>query len=245
MAKLSNSLRRTPVYILHGWAIDENNEQKWQPFIEFIEKEGWQVHFLGLPGLTTPLDKVWQLNDYVNWVHQELCSQPKVILIGHSFGGQLAVRYASVFPEQVERLVLLDPAGIRPFTLKARVKRKVFGTAAKLGKVFFPLQMGRVILHKMAGEKDYLQASPTMRKTMQNVLADEVRADLGRVSAPTCIIWGDLDTATPVSHAQIFSAGIAHSQLHFISGARHSPQFTHVEQTAKQVLIFLEQSYQE
>lgn len=234
-------LKQLPIVILHGWAVDENNQLKWQPFIERVEAAGWTVRFMRLPGLSQPLDKVWQLNDYVNWVHDQLGDQ-QVILLGHSFGGQLSVRYASVFPEHVARLVLIDPAGIRPFSFKARTKRAVFGTLAKVGKVLFPLEVGRVLLHKLAREKDYLQASPLLRRTMQNVLADEVKADFARVTAPTCIIWGDQDQATPVSHAQLFSSGIQHSQLHFIAGARHSPQFTHVEQTAQQVLEFLEQA---
>lgn len=244
MAKLTSSLRQYPIVVLHGWAIDDQNQLKWQPFIDFLVAAGWSVRFLDLPGLSQPLDKVWQLNDYVNWVH-EMIGDDNVILLGHSFGGQLAVRYTSIFPEQVERMILIDPAGIRPFSLKARLKRKVFGTAAKIGNVFFPLQLGRVLLHKLAGEKDYMQASPTLRKTMQNVLADEVKADFPRITAQTCILWGDQDMATPVAHAQLFSAGIQHSQLHFISGARHSPQFTHVEQTANQVIEFLEQSTQD
>jgi len=240
MDKLTSSLKRYPIIILHGWAIDEHHEQKWQPFIDFLIVDGWTVRFLDLPGLSQPLEKEWHLNDFVNWVHETI-GQNKVILLGHSFGGQLAVRYTSVFPEQVERLILIDPAGIRPFTWKARVKRKLFGTAAKFGKVLFPLEIGRVALHKLAREKDYLQASPVMRKTMQNVLSDEVKTDFPRITAQTCILWGESDVAAPVAHAQLFSAGIEHSQLHFIAGARHSPQFTHVEQTAKQTIEFLEQ----
>lgn len=245
MAKSTPSLKQLPIVILHGWAIDDNNQQKWQPFIEFLEADGWQVQFLKLPGLSTGIDKPWQLNDYVNWVHQQLADIDKLILVGHSFGGQLAVRYTSVFPEKVVRLILIDPAGIRPFSFKAKLKRKVFGTAAKVGRVVFPLEIGRRVLHKLAREQDYLKASPIMRKTMQNVLEDEIKADFARIAIPTCIVWGDEDTATPVSHAQLFSAGIANSQLHFIAGARHSPQFTHVEPTARQVLAFLDQTHQD
>src|SRR6185369_14831956 len=131
MAKTTSSRHQLPIVILHGWAIDEQNEQKWFPFSEFLEAEGWKVIFLPIPGLSAPLEKVWQLNDFVNWVHAKLHDYQHVILLGHSFGGQLAVRYASVFPEQVARLILIDPSGIRPFTMKARLKRKVFGTAAK------------------------------------------------------------------------------------------------------------------
>jgi pimeloyl-ACP methyl ester carboxylesterase len=247
MAKKISTSSKTkfPIIILHGWAIDQQNDLKWRPFIEVLESEGWTVKFFPLPGLSSPLEKVWQLNDFVNWVHEQLKDEEKVILLGHSFGGQLAVRYTSIFPEKVAQLILMDPAGIRPFTLKARLKRTLFGTVAKVGKAVFPFELGRTLLHKLAREKDYLHASPTLRKTMQNVLADEIINDLQNVDVPTCIIWGDQDTATPVSHAQIFATKITNSQLHFIAGGRHSPQFTHVEQTARCALAFLNQTHQD
>jgi pimeloyl-ACP methyl ester carboxylesterase len=237
---------KTPLIILHGWAADHQNElkwqPKWQPLMEQLTAAGTQVNFLPLPGLSSTLEKAWQLNDYVNWLHKQLAEYKKVVLLGHSFGGQLAVRYTSIFPEKVDSLVLVDPAGIRPFSTKARVKRAVFQTAAKLGKVLFPLHLGRVLLHKIAREHDYLQASPVMRETMRNVLADEIKNDLQNIQAETLILWGDQDTATPVTHAQLFSSGIENSQLHFIAGARHSPQFTHVQQTAQHIISFLQQT---
>lgn len=231
-----------PVILLHGWAIDPQNQQKWRPFMEQLDSTGWSLRFLDLPGFgTEPLTEAWRLNDYVNWLHHQLKSQPQLVLLGHSFGGQLAVRYASVFPEQVAGLVLLDPAGIRPRTFQAKLKRRLFGSAAKLGRAVLPFELGRQVLHRLAGERDYLQAPPVMRQTMQWVLADEITADFSRIQAPTCIIWGDHDTAAPVAHAPLFAAGIRGSQVHYIAGARHSPHYTHVEVTARQVRHFLEQ----
>lgn len=230
---------KIPVIILHGWAIDYQNHLKWQPLIEELEAAKIDVLFLPLPGLSTSLDRAWGLSDYVNWLHQELAAYEHVILLGHSFGGQLAVRYTSVFPEKVKKLVLLDAAGIRPFAFKAKAKRAVFGTAAKIGKVMFPFDAGRRLLHKLARERDYLTASPVMRETMRNVLADEVIEDLARIEAETLILWGDQDTATPPAHAHIFADRIKRSRLHFIEGARHSPQFTHIKQVAQFVAEFV------
>jgi pimeloyl-ACP methyl ester carboxylesterase len=89
--KSEKQARRYPIVILHGWAIDQQNDLKWQPFMEFLKEAGWKVHFLPLPGLSSPLEKVWQLNDYVNWVREQIRGEEQVILMGHSFGGQLAV----------------------------------------------------------------------------------------------------------------------------------------------------------
>lgn len=227
-----------PLVILHGWAVNPDNQAKWQPLIEKLTRSGKTVRFLGLPGLTTALKEVWQLSDYVHWLDQQLNGQ-RVVLIGHSFGGQLAVRFTTVFPQQVERLILIDSAGIRPFTSKAKIKRLIFSTVAKLGKAVFPFEFGRVILHKLAREKDYLYASPILRKTMQNVLEDEVLGDLAALQVTTCLIWGAQDSITPLTHGRLFAKNIPQNQLHIILGARHSPQFTHVQQVADQILAFL------
>lgn len=232
--------KKPPVIILHGWAIDYQNHLKWQPLIDELNAAGVEATFFSLPGLSSPLSQAWGLNDYVNWLHKELSEYEHVILMGHSFGGQLAVRYTSIFPEKVQKLILIDAAGIQPFTTKAKVKRAVFGTAAKIGKVLFPFDVGRTVLHKLARERDYLEASPVMRETMRNVLADEVLEDMPNIAVETLILWGDQDAATPPSHARIFSAKIQHSRLHFIEGARHSPQFTHIKQVAEQVVEFLQ-----
>ena len=238
---LGGKTMKSPVIILHGWSIDPQNQLKWKPFIEELERSGVEVHFLPLPGLSIPTENAWRLNDYVHWLQDQLKSYKSVVLLGHSFGGQLAIRYTSILPEKVQRLVLIDASGIRPFTVKAKLKRAVFQTVAKIGKVIFPFDVGRAVLHKFAREKDYVQASPIMRETMRNVLADEILLDLPKIRVETLIIWGDQDKATPVTHAEVMSAKIPHSQLHFISGARHSPQFTHVHQAVERVRSFLAQ----
>jgi pimeloyl-ACP methyl ester carboxylesterase len=226
-------------YILHGWAVDPNNEKKWAPLRLRLSQVGVRTKFLAIPGLTSPLDEVWTLNDYQKWLEKELKGQERVVLIGHSFGGHLAIRYAAKHADQLKKLVLIDASGMRSRTLKARIKRSVFLTAAKIGRVFTRSESVRDMIYKLAREKDYQQASPTLRKTMTNILNDEIVDDLPQVKSETLIVWGENDRATPLSHGKFYATQIPESKLKIISGARHSPQFTHPTQVAKIVAEFI------
>lgn len=230
--------RHFPIYILHGWAVDRHNKHKWDEFITSFESLGYTVEFLHFPGLSSDLDDVWNLTDYVTWAAGQI-STPG-ILIGHSFGGQVATRLASTHPDKVKALVLIDSAGIRDNTVKLRIKRALFMAAAKVGRVVLPFSVFRNLLYKAAGERDYNSASPILKQTMAAVIHEEVIADLPKIVVPTLIIWGGQDRVTPVKMAGTFANGITGSVLKVIPTARHSPQFTHTIETLALITTFLD-----
>lgn len=234
------------VILLHGWAIDQPGEtavQKWQPLQQALETKGIQSILLNIPGLSTSLSEVWKLNDYVEWLDQTLHHLPNLkspfILVGHSFGGQISTRYTARHSDMVEKLILIDSAGIRPKSFKARTKRALFWSAAKIGKILFRGEGFRSVLYTFAREKDYQQASPLLRQTMANVIAEEVTKDLSQIHQPALIVWGSDDRVTPLSHGEIFHRNIKGSELKVIPEARHSPQFTHVAEVASAIHHFV------
>ena len=231
---------QTKVFILHGWAVSPDNEAKWSSFRAALEKKEIPSVFLGLPGLTAPLTEVWDLDDYVAWLSQQLPSKP-VILLGHSFGGQISVRFAAKYPERVSKLILVASSGVRDKTFKAQLKRSVLYCVAKVGKIFSFVPYARKLLYIVARERDYYQASPLLRLTMVNVVQDEVVSDIQNVVAPTVLIWGEKDMVTPLRNTAVFKT-IPTSKLVTIPEARHSPQFTHPEKVAQIVVDFLEAS---
>lgn len=228
-------------YILHGWAISERNQQKWQPFLDLLQKAGFTTRFLKIPGLSSSLEESWDLQDFVNWLENELKGKKDVVLLGHSFGGQLSIRYISLHPGQISRLILIDNGGIRDTSLRIRIKRGLFLILAKTGKNFFKAPIFRKILYKMARETDYLKAPPAQRISMAHVLKDEIRDDLEKVDCPTQIIWGKNDTTTPLENAYLVQEKIPLSQLEIIEDARHSPMFTHPEEVVKIIVQFMKE----
>ncbi|MDD5710777.1 MAG: alpha/beta hydrolase [Candidatus Colwellbacteria bacterium] len=228
------------IYIIHGWTTKEQSEKLWQPLIQLLERSGLRVKFLRVPGLLAPLDEVWQLQNYVDWLEKEI-EEGKAILLGHSFGGQIAIRFTAQHPDRVERLILLGNSSIRDRRLLKRIKRAAFFTLAKLGKPFVKIDPLRRLFYKSIREVDYLEAPPLLRKTMANVLREEILADLERIKPPTLIIWGKRDKTVPVNHAYLESEKIKNSSLAVIEDGRHSPQFTHTIQVADLIADFLKQ----
>ena len=84
-----------------------------------------------------------------------------------------------------------------------------------------------------------MEAPLLLRKTMKNVLKEEIRGDLQKINPPTLIIWGEKDKTTPIKHAQLEAEKIENAQLKIIKGARHSPQFTHMEEVFNLIISFL------
>lgn len=231
-------MKKTKIYLLHGWAVDANNQLKWQPLIDQLALLDIEAVFLSLPGLSTPLAEVWNLDNFVSWVLEQLPLEP-VALLGHSFGGQLAIKLAAKHPDRVRQLILIASAGIRDQSLKAKAKRIGFGMLAKLGKLITKSQNARKLLYQVIGEQDYLNASPTLRQTMTRVITTDVQDEAARVQVSTLMIWGGRDRVTPPWMGRKFHRLIKNSRLEIIAPARHSPQFTHTGEVAGLIEHFL------
>src|SRR3990167_9589850 len=122
------------VYILHGWTYSTD---KWKPFVEFLKQKGIDSTLLKIPGLTEKLDKAWKIEDYIEWLKNKVGN--KVILIGHSNGGRIALNFSIKYPGKVAKLILIDSAGIYHNDIFIKIKRGGFFILAKIGKKIIPL----------------------------------------------------------------------------------------------------------
>jgi pimeloyl-ACP methyl ester carboxylesterase len=223
-------MKKEKIYLLHGWAY---STEKWEPLVKELVKKGFDVVLLKIPGLTAPLTKVWELDDYVAWLKGVLKDEKEVILVGHSNGGRISLAYTHKYPEKVKQLVLIDSAGIYHNELPIRLKRFLFGRAARLGKVFTKSKNLRALLYRFTREHDYENADPIVSQTMLNLIRSDLREILLKISVPTTIIWGREDKVTPLSDGELMHAAIVGSSLHIIADARHSPMFTNVHQVVE------------
>lgn len=234
-------MKDTQIVILHGWTTKKNVEIAWQPFINLLRLAGFKVTFLFLPGLTQPLDSSWSLDQYVEWVCQQIESKKPCILLGHSFGGQIATRLASAHPDLISRLVLIDSSGIPDDRWFKRVKRLFFLILAKCGKNIPYTKQLKKLLYRFAREQDYYQATDMQKETMRQVIREDLRFDAAKITTSTLLIWGVEDTITPLFMGRKLLSLITHSSLLLIEGARHSPQYTHPKQVADTLLAWIKQ----
>ena len=152
----------------------------------------------------------------------------KVILIGHSFGGMIAIKYAVKYPEKIDKLILTGAAGIKH---KLTVKQKAFSILGKMGKSIFSLPVIKnfkkpvyKIFSKIAQhrKKDYYSASSRMKEIMKNVLAEDITNCLDKIKTPTLLVWGREDMTTPLADGEIMNEKIPNSELKIIDNANHS-----------------------
>lgn len=219
------------IVILHGWTYSLD---KWERFVDLLRKNEFEVELTKIPGLTQESSEPWNLDKYTNWLNELLGKfDEKVILLGHSNGGRIAINYAIKYPEKVSKLVLIDSAGIFHNELPIRLKRIIFKKISKVGKKFTTSDFLRKVLYKFAREGDYENASENMKKTITDLINTDLRSVLGKIETPTLIIWGENDKITPLKDAYLMNKLIKKSKLQVVKSARHSPFFTNPEEVIK------------
>jgi len=225
------------VIILHGWT---KTLDKWKRFIDILEKQEIKSNFPKIPGLTGNLQRVWELADYINWLKNIIDKEKgKTILIGHSNGGRIALAFASKYPEKVEKLILIDSAGIYHNELPLKIKRIVFRTIAKIGKKLTSSKTIKNLLYKLTRESDYKGLDKNTKQTMINLISSDLKSILPQIKIPTLIIWGGNDKITPLSDGILMNSLIKNSKLEIISEAQHSPHFTNPEEVTSAILNFV------
>lgn len=229
-------------YILHGWTyspVNGNPLEKWNDFINLMSIYKLNPILLQIPGITKNIDEVWNLDKYVDWLKKIVWKDDKIILIGHSNGGRIAAAFTAQYPEKVNKLILIDSAGIYHNELPHRLKKFVFKNLAKLGKKVTSSQSLRIFLYKLAREGDYKNAAPSQRQTMINLINLDLSKTFSKIKTPTLIIWGEDDKVTPLSDAKLIHKLIVISQVEIIKEAKHSPQFTNTKEVIERINKFL------
>lgn len=213
-----------PVLILHGWG---SNLEKWEKIAELL-KTNKKIIIPDLPGFgkSQQPESSWSLNNYVEWLNEFTDKVPELnrgfFLLGHSFGGALAAKFAIKYNQKVERLFLVSAACVREKTGAKKVLYKL----SKVVKLFSFLpyyeQFRKGIYKYVIRKSDYVYQSGIMKETYLKVIADDISFKLGFVKVSTVIIWGDKDTFTPVDQAYFINKKISGSKLFIIPGANHS-----------------------
>ena len=156
----------------------------------------------------------------------------RVHLVGHSMGGQIAMHLAARHPARLDRLVLVDAAGIpRPIT-----PRHALRFAMELGPLWRwgdPRFLPTIV-------RDALTAGQwTVVGSIAHILRDDVRPLLARIEAPTLVVWGERDYFVPLLHAVELRDGIPQAQLAVLRGAGHNPMVDRAADFNRLLLRFL------
>jgi pimeloyl-ACP methyl ester carboxylesterase len=256
----TNPKKTLRLIILHGW--NQNGSLSWENFIQqIVEKnpeKNLQILAPDMPGfgLSDEPKEVWGALDYASWLNiflKEIDGQQiflnsfesqKWNILGHSFGGAVASIFTVIYPDLIQKLVLVAPAIIRkPPNKKQKNIQKISNFAKKifsiwLLKIFY--KKCRKIWYKIVGSPDYQKLSPRMSEIMQQVIRQDLQNYLSKITQETMICWGTLDKYTPFDQAFLVQKQIKNSKLEIFENINHGIHLHNCSVLAEKVSNFCE-----
>ena len=213
----------SPVILMHGWGCNLTTLAS----VEKVAVENHTVYNVDFPGFGQSQEpsEVWGVEKYTQLI-EELVKVENIenpILLGHSFGGRVGILYSS--RNQVKKLILVDAAGVKP---RRSLKYYLKVYSYKISKRLMPLIYGKEGAQKRIeearakrGSSDYNNATPMMRAILSKVVNEDLKYCMPQIKAPTLLIWGENDTATPLRDAQTMEKLIPDAGLVSFPGCGH------------------------
>lgn len=226
--KITGEGKKTAV-MLQGWGTDlgvydsvaDSIKEKYT-FIQF--------DFPGFGGSDEPKE-AWNVDAYADFFCEFMrkLGVERTSLIGHSYGGRVIIKLAArdTLPFEIERIVLIDSAGILPqksFLQKMKIAQyKILKKILNLNIIYvlFPELVDD--WRSRQGSADYRNATPVMRQCLVMAVNEDLTELLPRIKQDTLLIWGDRDTDTPIGDAKIMEGKIVNVGLAVLEGAGHFP----------------------
>ena len=250
--------------LLHGLGCDHTT---WLPVVAALSRRYTVIapDLLG-HGLSAKPRADYSVGGYANGMRDLLTvlGIDKVTVVGHSFGGGVAMQFAYQFPERTERMVLVATGGMGPEVTPAIRAITLPGFHQAMGVVTLPglrhLTTAGLRMLAMSGlpqARDLDEVAeivdsfkdPQTRRAIRHVVSAVVdwkgqiitmvdRAYLTQ-AMPMCVIWGTEDSVIPVKHAGIASEFAPGATVEVIANAGHFPHKDHPQRFVKIVDEFI------
>ncbi len=211
---------RPSVLALHGWGRNHRDLSSALGDIPHLA--------IDLPGFgaSPPPPSAWGAEEYAQRLSPLLdeLNRPAVI-VGHSFGGRIAVHLATARPGAVGGLVL---AGVPLLHREGKPRKPPRGF--RLGRALHRLGLvsdSRMDeLRERYGSADYRRAQGVMRAVLVKAVNESYESELERITCPVELVWGDADTAAPASIASRAEILLADARLTVIARGDHFTPLT-------------------
>ena len=216
--------------LLHGWG---GKCESWLPVIRDFSG-AHRILVVDFPGhgRSSEPDSPWDVTDYMRSTLALLDALgiQKTDVMAHSFGGRVALLLASTCPERVGKMVLTGCAGLKPKQdgkLSARTRRykrlKAWVNSPFARKLLGEERVASLqeSLVQRYGSPDYRALTPSMRQTFNKVISQDLEPVLPKIQAPTLLLWGENDTATPLWMGQVMEKKIPDAGLVVLKSGDH------------------------
>ncbi len=196
------------IVLLHGWL---QTKEVFDHLISHLEQHFtvYSLDLLGFGKSSMPKEGL-SIKDYAEKLHHFFKEHnlDDAILLGHSFGGRIAIKYSSMY--HVKKLILIGSAGIKQ-------KRSLY----VLSKIWLYKFFKIFKIKLQVGSNDYKNLNKVMQHTMSLALKEDQRIDMKKITAPTLIVWGSDDDVTKLKDAKKIQSTIKGSGLVVIPNTGH------------------------
>ena len=249
------------ILLVHG--IGQEGARDYRDHIPWLQKS-FHVLAVDLPGFGAS-DKANVLYSPANYarvlkhVAGRFLRGP-FVLVGHSMGAVVSLRYAVMYPEDVRRLVVVDAPGVlHRYSVTSQY-------LAHFGLEFVPpvaepldwlTNLARKILaplERLHFDPQIILSSPQLRKTLLEadpakiaglaVVSEDLHQELPKVRAETLIAWGAQDTLAPLRTGRVLALKLPRARLAVIERAGHEPMLEAPERFRAVLEPFLERGLQ-
>ena len=203
------------ILLLHGWG--QNIEMMKMLGDNFSDR--FRITILDFPGfgLSEEPSESWTIKDFADMLDEFVkeLGIKKPIIMGHSFGGRVAIRYSA--DHVVEKIVLFGSPCVReerelPLSVKILKGIKKLPGMDKIGE----------FAKNFIGSRDYKAASTIMRQTLVDVVNEDLSKYAKETDCPTLLIWGENDTEAPVEDARILEGIMVDAALIVLPGTHYA-----------------------
>ena len=241
----------SPLLLIHGWGMHGGI---WGGMVDALAQH-CRVMCADLPGhgASAPLPG-FTLDRLVHGLSVQF-DEPLTVC-GWSLGGQVALRWAALYPQQVSRLVLLasTPCFVRradwPYALAADTLQEfaasLLANHAQTLKRFLALQVRgseneRELLADLRSRL-FSRGEPdlgSLRDGLEILCNTDLRASLPQLRQPALVVAGERDTLTPLAASAYMAQMLPDARLASVAGAAHAPFLSHPETVVEQMVDFL------
>ena len=239
-----------PLLLVHG--IGDQGVRDFFPILRQLAATH-HLFAVDLPGFgqSTHGTALYSPERYAHFLHQVVAARinKPFILLGHSMGGAIALLYAHQYPELVQRLVLLDVAGIlhREALIPLIVQTglgKLFEPAGNLAGTLTSIFIGHapgpetVLANDLA--RSELLPSPSQVAAATLILHNFGPA-IAELRVPSLVVWGRHDAIAPLRTGKLLAARLPQTRLAILERSAHVPMQTEPAELVDVIVQWLNQ----
>ena len=208
--------KKNSIIILPGWG---DTRKTFTFLIENLKKD-FSIYIIDYPGFGNSKTPTKELTIYnyaesiKQFIEEKRIDNPNII--AHSFGGRITSILISKYKIKVNKIILIDVAGIkRRKKINIYLKEIIYKLLKKLA-FFLPSKKKDSYKQKLLSlfaSKDYKKITPIMRKTFQNIIKEDLKKHYKNIEPETLIIWGEKDIDTPLKDGIFLRKHIKDSAL--------------------------------